>query len=44
MYKNDTIRLRHMLDAARDASAFIAGKSREDLDTDRMLTLSEESY
>lgn len=40
MLKDDTIRLRHMLDSARDALSFIAGKSRVDLDTNRMLALS----
>jgi uncharacterized protein with HEPN domain len=29
-----------MLDAAREALSFVAGRSRSDLDTDRMLTLS----
>lgn len=37
MQRPDRIRLRHMLEAARDAQAFVAAKSREDLDTDRML-------
>jgi uncharacterized protein with HEPN domain len=36
----DTIRLRHMLDAARDAMAFAAGRARADLDHERMLTLA----
>src|SRR2546421_5416472 len=40
MLKDDTIRLQHMLDAAHDALSFITGKSRVDLDTDRMLVLS----
>jgi len=34
------IRLRHMLDHAREAVAMAPGKRREDLDTDRKLNLS----
>ena len=33
----DLIRIRHMVDAAREAAAFIAGRERADLDADRML-------
>lgn len=40
MKKDDLIRLRHMLDAANDAVAFAANRERQDLDKDRMLTLS----
>lgn len=40
MQRNDAIRLRHMLDAAREALSFVAGKRRSDLDADRMLVLS----
>ena len=40
MHSNDTIRLRHMLDAAREAVSFAAGKNRGDLDTDRMRVLA----
>jgi N-acyl-D-aspartate/D-glutamate deacylase len=40
MHSNDTIRLRHMLDAAREAISFAAGKNRGDLDTDRMRVLA----
>lgn len=40
MQPNDVVRLRHMLDAASEAVAFAAGKSRSDLDEDRMLALS----
>jgi uncharacterized protein with HEPN domain len=40
MYKDDLIRFRHMLDAAKEAISFIKGKKRSDLDTDRMLVLS----
>lgn len=35
--REDAIRLRHMLDAARDALAFAEGRGREDLDNDRLL-------
>jgi uncharacterized protein with HEPN domain len=37
MRKSDVVRLRHMLDAARDAMRFTSGKQREDLNTDRLL-------
>lgn len=40
MHKDDHVRLRHMLDAARDAVSFSVGKSRSDLDMERMLVLS----
>ncbi len=40
MHKDDLIRFRHMLDAAKEAISFIKGKKRSDLDTDRMLVLS----
>jgi uncharacterized protein with HEPN domain len=40
MSKSDEVRLRHMLDAAREALRFAAGRSRADLDSDRMLVLS----
>lgn len=40
MSKHDLVRLRHMLDAAREAVSFSAGRSRSDLDSDRMLVLS----
>jgi uncharacterized protein with HEPN domain len=40
MRKDDLIRLRHMLDAAREALTFVTSRSRSDLDTDRMLVLS----
>lgn len=40
MLKDDLFRLRHVLDAAREAVAFCQGRSRGDLDTDRMLNLS----
>jgi uncharacterized protein with HEPN domain len=37
MKNNDLIRLRHMLDSAREAQSYIVGKKRLDLDRDRML-------
>ena len=40
MHTDDAIRLRHMLDAAREAIGFVAGHSRADLDRNRMLVLS----
>lgn len=40
MHKNDAIRLQHMLDAAREALSFAAGRSISDLDSNRMFVLS----
>jgi len=40
MTPDDRIRLRHMLDAAREALEFVSRRTRQDLDTDRMLVLS----
>ena len=40
MNESDVIRLRHMLDAAREALSFIARRSSEDLNRDRMLVLA----
>ena len=40
MRKDDEIRLRHMLDAAREAVSFTLGRTRSDLDTDRQLVLA----
>ena len=40
MQHNDRVRLQHMFDAAKEAEGFSTGKSRIDLDNDRMLTLS----
>lgn len=37
---DDTVRLRHMLDAAREAVSFAEGQSRSALDQNRMLVLS----
>jgi uncharacterized protein with HEPN domain len=40
MSKNDLVRLWHMLDSAREAVELIRGKSRPDLDNDRVLSLA----
>ncbi|MBI5488647.1 MAG: DUF86 domain-containing protein [Deltaproteobacteria bacterium] len=40
MRPDDLVRVRHMLDAAREAVSFARDRSRADLDRDRMLTLS----
>lgn len=37
MQLDDRIRLRHMIEAAEDALRFVDGRSRADLDSDRML-------
>lgn len=40
MHVDDQTRLRHMLDAAREAMEMARGQQRADLDTDRKLCLS----
>ncbi len=40
MQKDDAIRLRHMLDAAREARGFVKGHVRADLNSDRKLVLA----
>ena len=40
MRRDDEVRLRHMLDAAREALSFARGRTRADLNSDRMLVLS----
>ena len=40
MRKDDIVRLRHMLDAAREAQGFAVTRSRSDLDHDRQLLLA----
>ena len=40
MRKDDLIRLRHMLDAAREVMGFAHNQTRASLDTNRMLTLA----
>ena len=40
MQKADAIRLKHMLDASGEIVTFVNGRSREDLDTNRMLVHS----
>lgn len=37
MHKNDVVRFRHMLEAAREAVAFAENKRRKDLDDDLIL-------
>ena len=37
---NDSIRKQHMLDAIDEALSFASGKTRTELDADRMLVLS----
>ncbi len=40
MHQTDRIRMQHMLDAAKEARYFMLGRTRKDLETDRMLVLS----
>ena len=40
MRNDDRIRLQHMLDAAREAMTFAQGRTRVELNADRMLVLS----
>jgi uncharacterized protein with HEPN domain len=40
MSVTDAVRVRHILDAAREALAFVEGRSRADLDADNMLGLA----
>ena len=40
MLKNDLVRLRHMLDGAREAVGYAKGRRREELETDRPLVHS----
>lgn len=40
MFKDDSIRLRHMLDAAREAVGFLGDSKREALSDDRQLVLA----
>jgi len=40
MRRDDAIRVRHMLDAARESLSFVEGKTRSDLNANRMLVLS----
>ena len=40
MRKDDFVRIRHMLDEAREVQQFASGRKREDLKTDRMLILA----
>ncbi len=38
--RDDTVPMRHMLDCARETVAMVSGRSRGDVDTDRMLQLA----
>ena len=40
MRRDDGVRLRHVLDAAREAVSFARGRTRDDLDKDRQLVLA----
>lgn len=40
MSRDDHVRLRHMADAIEAASKFVEGRSRSDLDADRMLVFA----
>ncbi|GBE05483.1 hypothetical protein BMS3Abin10_01115 [bacterium BMS3Abin10] len=40
MPKHDLVRIRHILDAVREALSFTSGKTRLDLNTNRMMVLS----
>ncbi|MHC4172476.1 MAG: HepT-like ribonuclease domain-containing protein [Planctomycetota bacterium] len=40
MFEDDSVRIRHILDAAREAIAFAKDRTRADLDIDRKLNLS----
>lgn len=40
MRHDDSVRLRHMLDAAQDAISFARGRGRKDLDSDRQLVMA----
>lgn len=40
MFKDDTTRLRHMLEAVHEAVGFAQGRTRADLDSDRMLVMA----
>ena len=40
MHLDDTTRMVHMLESAKEAQSFVSGKHREDLYEDRMLVLA----
>jgi uncharacterized protein with HEPN domain len=40
MRRDDRVRLQHMLDAAREAMRFVVGRTRADLERDRMLSFA----
>ncbi|MCL5885187.1 MAG: DUF86 domain-containing protein [Deltaproteobacteria bacterium] len=40
MRRDDEVRLRHMLDAAREAISFTQGRTRSNIESDRLLALA----
>ena len=40
MYKDDLIRLRHMVDAAKEAISFVKNETRDSIETNRVIVLS----
>ena len=40
MLRTDKVRIRHILDASKEAVEFVKGRSRAELDSDRKLNLS----
>lgn len=40
MFMDDSVRLKHILDAANEAMSLCQSRNRQELDTDRMLNLS----
>jgi len=40
MFEDDNVRIKHILDAAREAIGFVKDRSRPDLDNDRKLNLA----
>ena len=40
MFEDDSVRIKHVLDAAREAIEFVKDRSRQDLDNDRKLNLA----
>lgn len=40
MQKSDIVRIRHMLEAAKEVQSFVAGKTRSDLELNRVFVLA----
>lgn len=40
MFEDDSVRIKHVLNAAREAIEFVKDRSRQDLDNDRKLNLA----